>query len=103
MTNDDLWKNVGNLNFEGIGNSPKDTGTGGGTGSGSGKLLGFNALNGSSRASATLGVNDQGIVMEYEKIFTFKVEGSGWVNRATNPYKIIQAQLHMVLVVLFTL
>ena len=29
--------------------------------------------------------------MEYEKIFTFKVEGSGWVNRATNPYKIIQA------------
>ena len=85
------YANVGNLNFEGIGNSPKDTGTGGGTGSGSGKLLGFNALNGSSRASATLGVNDQGIVMEYEKIFTFKVEGSGWVNRATNPYKIIQA------------
>ena len=85
------YANVGNLDIVGIGNSPKDTGTGGGTGSGSGKLLGFNSLNGSSRASATLGVNDQGIVMEYEKIFTFKISGNGWVNRASNPYKIIQA------------
>ena len=91
IDNGSNYANLGNVNFVGIGNSPKDTGTGGGTGSGSGKLLGFNSLNGSSRASATLGVNDQGIVMEYEKIFTFKVEGSGWVNRASNPYKIIQA------------
>lgn len=91
IDNGSNYANLGNVNFVGIGNSPKDTGTGGGTGSGSGKLLGFNSLNGSSRASATLGVNDQGIVMEYEKVFTFKVEGSGWVNRATNPYKIIQA------------
>ena len=29
--------------------------------------------------------------MEYEKIFTFKVEGSGWLNRKTNIYKLIQA------------
>ena len=61
------YANLGNVNFVGIGNSPKDAGTGGGTGSGSGKLLGFNSLNGSSRASATLSVNDQGIVMECEK------------------------------------
>ena len=85
------YANVGNLNFEGIGNSPKDTGTGGGTGYGSNKLLGYDQLNGSGRASATLGVNDQGIAMEYEKIFTFKVSGNGWVNRVSNPYKIIQA------------
>ena len=85
------YANLGNINLAGIGNSPIDSGTGGGTGTGSNKLLGYDQLNGSGRASAVLGVNDQGIVMEYEKVYTFKVSGNGWVNRSTNPYKILQA------------
>ena len=91
IDNGSNYANLGNVNFVGIGNSPIDSGTGGGTGSGSGKLLGLNQLNGSGRASATLGVNDQGIVMEFEKIFTFKVSGNGWINRSSNAYKLIQA------------
>ena len=91
ISNGSQYANLGNINLVAIGNSPIDSGTGGGTGSGSSKLLGYNQLNGSERASATLGVNDQGIVMEYEKIFTFKVTGSGWLNRQSNPYKLIQA------------
>ena len=76
---------IQNVKIENIGKSPI------GTGYGSGKLLGYNAINSSGRAAATLGVNEQGYVMEYEKIFTFKVEGNGWVNRSSNPYKLIQA------------
>ncbi len=92
--NTSLMNNVsiyGVLDLAGVGNSPKDTGTGGGTGSGSGKLLGYSALSSGGRASASLGVNDQGVIMEFEKIFTFKVSGSGWLNRSTNAYKLIQA------------
>jgi hypothetical protein len=53
-----------------------------------GNMLGFNNSNG---AGATLAVNKSGQVYEYEKIFTFKVSGNGWVNRSSNPYKLIQA------------
>ena len=52
-----------------------------------GRMLGYSR----GAAGATLGVNKVGQVFEYEKIFTFKVTGSGWVNRATNPYKVLQA------------
>jgi hypothetical protein len=85
IDNGSYFANLGTVNLTGVGNSPI------GTGYGSGKLLGYDQSNGSGRAAATLGVNEQGHIMEYEKIMTFKIEGNGWVNRKSNPYKLIQA------------
>jgi len=79
------FANLGNIHVDGLGVSPV------GTGYGSNKLLGYNQVNGSGRATATLGMNNLGVVMEYEKIMTFKISGNGWVNRSSNPYKLIQA------------
>ena len=52
-----------------------------------GRMLGYSR----GAAGAVLGVNKSGQVFEYEKIFTFKVSGNGWVNRSSNPFKILQA------------